>query len=438
MYSQRVFPRAVCTRNTQHRKFPKPVASSLRHVIQPLDLPEALEKILAATRPVAHSETVPIDAANGRFCAADTHADTDLPPFASSAMDGYALFAATTGLAPGSLNLRGESLAGHPYSGTLAHGECIRITTGAAVPATANAVVIQENCSVQDKVVHVHTNVAEGDNIRPPGQDIGRGDIVVPLGRSINAFDVSWLAACGITDIAVAVKPRLAVFSTGDELLEPGAELTAGKIFDANRRALLELLKELPVTITDLGILPDREERIADALTEASGTHDVLLTTGGVSVGDADLVKSVIETIGELDFWRLNLKPGKPLAFGHVGECLFFGLPGNPVSAIVTYLLLTRPALIRLCGGEPHPTKFYRATLTQPIQHSPGREEYQRGLLDFSAAGLQVSATGDQSSNRLATFSKANCLIRVPQESGDIASGEHLDVLPFFGLIDGR
>lgn len=379
---------------------------------------------------------MPIEEANGRFCAVDVHADTDLPPFASSAMDGYALFAEDGGFTPGLLNMPGESLAGHPYTGTLAPGECIRITTGAQVPVGANAVVIQENCSVQDQVVHVHTTVTEGANIRPTGQDIGRGDIVVPGGRSINAFDVSWLAACGITEVAVAEKPRLAVFSTGDELVEPGADLTAGKIFDANRRALLELLKKLPVTITDLGILPDRTERITDALTEAAGTHDVLLTTGGVSVGDADLVKSVIEAIGELDFWRLNLKPGKPLAFGHISGCLFFGLPGNPVSAIVTYLLIVKPAIIRLCGGRRQPPKFYQATLTQPIQHSPGREEYQRGLLDFSTSGLQVSATGDQSSNRLATFSKADCLIRVLQDSGDVASGAQIDVLPFFGFLD--
>ncbi len=353
-------------------------------------------------------------------------------------MDGYALFAAATGFAPGLLNIGGESLAGHPYSGTLAPGECIRITTGAQVPLGTNAVIIQENCSVQDQLLHTHATVTEGANIRPPGQDIRRGDIVVHLGRRINAFDVSWLAACGITEIAVAVKPRLAVFSTGDELLEPGDELVAGKIFDANRRALLELLKALPVTITDLGILPDSTERITIELTEASATHDVILTTGGVSVGDADFVKSVIETIGNLDFWRLNLKPGKPLAFGRVGECLFFGLPGNPVSAIVTYLLIAQPAMIQLCGGNPQPAKFFRATLTQAIQHSPGREEYQRGLLDFSTAGLQVSATGDQSSNRLATFSNADCLIRVPQKSAEIASGEHIDVLPFFGLIDAR
>ena len=410
----------------------------MRYVIQPLDLPEALEKILAATRPVARIGTVPIEAANGRFCAADTHADTDLPPFASSAMDGYALFAEAAGFGPGSLNNHGESLAGHPYSGTLAPGACIRITTGAQVPASANAVVIQENCSVRDRVVHIHTTVTAGANIRPPGQDVGCGDIVVPRARRINAFDVSWLAACGITEITVTQKPRVAVFSTGDELVEPGSGLGAGKIFDSNRRALLELLKELPVTITDLGILPDRTRRIADALTQASATHDLLLTTGGVSVGDADFVKSVIETIGELEFWRLNLKPGKPLAFGHIGDCLFFGLPGNPVSAIVTYLLIAQPALIRLCGGDPQPTKFYRATLTQPIQHSPGREEYQRGLLDFAAAGLQVSATGDQSSNRLATFSKADCLIRVPQESAEVAGGEFVDVVPFFGLIQAR
>lgn len=349
-------------------------------------------------------------------------------------MDGYAF-----ALEPGTVALKtydcvGDSLAGHPFARTLSFGECIRITTGAEVPASANTVIIQENCSRQGNLVHIRSQALPGDNIRPPGHDISQGDVIVSCGRRLNAFDVSWLAACGLTEIEVTTKPRIAIFSTGDELLEPGSELGAGKIFDANRQVLRELLRELPVVVTDLGILPDVRERILDALTEASREHDVLLTTGGVSVGDADFVKPVVEEIGSLDLWRLNLKPGKPLAFGRIGDCLFFGLPGNPVSAIVTYLLIAQPALIKLCAGEGDPVRRYRACLVQPLKHSAGREEYQRGLLDYSAANLQVLVSEDQSSNRLASFTKADCLVRIPKDAGDLVVGQEVEILPFFGL----
>ena len=350
-------------------------------------------------------------------------------------MDGYAFWRETDTDLAVTFDCVGDSLAGHPFLGTLAAGECIRITTGAEVPAVANTVVMQENCSRQGQRVRMQTQAQLGNNIRPPGHDIGLGDVIVAPGKQLNAFDISWLAACGLVEIEVTAKPRIAVFSTGDELLEPGGVLSAGKIYDANRRTLLELLKKLPVVVTDLGILPDLHAHIHDALLQASRQHDVLLTTGGVSVGDADFVKAVVDEIGRIDLWRLNLKPGKPLAFGQIGDCLFFGLPGNPVSAIVTYLLIAQPALIELCGGTSARVYGYRALLAQPLEHREGREEYQRGLLDYSAASLQVRISEDQSSNRLASFTKADCLVRIPKNVGNLALGEEVEVLPFFALF---
>ena len=225
-------------------------------------------------------------------------------------------------------------------------------------------------------------------------------------------LDVGWLAACGITHVTVVRKIRVALFSTGDELAEPGSKLGPGQIYDANRYALTQLLRDLPLDVVDLGILPDDPERIETAMLQAGNSCDVLLTSGGVSVGDADFVKDVVQKIGHLEIWRLNLKPGKPLAFGRVGETLFFGLPGNPVSSIVTFLLMVKPALLALAGVTSHDPPGFTATLTQTIRHKPGREEYQRGRLKRIDEQTLVEVTGDQRSNRLATFTRV--AIRLP------------------------
>jgi molybdopterin molybdotransferase len=246
---------------------------------------------------------------------------------------------------------------------------------------------------------------------------------------------VGWIAACGITEVDVVGLPRVAVFSTGDELASPGTPLHKGQIYDSNRFAVAALLEALPARVTNLGILPDQPNAIEEALSAAARSHDLLLTSGGVSVGDADYVKEVVDSLGALELWRMNMKPGKPLAFGRVADALFLGLPGNPVSTIVTFLLIARPLILRLAGTEPSEPLSITAELEGPLRHNPGREEYQRGVMRVERGKRKVRVSGDQSSNRMATFSGADCLIRISKHSEDLPSGTEVEVLPFQGLL---
>ncbi len=375
-----------------------------------------------------------MSALNGRVAAADIRAPVNLPPFPSSAMDGYACRARD--LAEKShLQRVGESMAGHPFEGSIGPGECVRITTGAAVPDGLDTVVIQENTRVEDDRIEILEAPAAGANVRATGHDVKTGEVVIRQGQRLNPMDVGWIAACGIADAVVVELPRIAVFSTGDELVMPGEALNAGQIFDSNRIAVSALLSALPARVTDLGILPDDPDRIRTALLHAAAEHDLLLTSGGVSVGDADYLKEVVDSIGSLDLWRMNLKPGKPIAYGRVAETPFLGLPGNPVSTIVTFLLVARPVVLSLAGTEPEAPFSTTALLEGSLRHNPGREEFQRGVMRMVAGERHVRVSGDQSSNRLATFSGADCLIRIPKSSVDLPEGAAVEVLPFHGLL---
>jgi molybdopterin molybdotransferase len=366
--------------------------------------------------------------------AEDVQAPVSLPPFHSSAMDGYACRSEDLAT-DATLRLVGESLAGHPFRGSLTAGQCIRITTGAAVPDSADTVVIQEDTRRDDANVILTEVPVPGANIRAIGHDVRRGETIAHQGQLLNPMDLGWIAACGVRSVSVFRRPRVAIFSTGDELVEPGGALSDGQIYDSNRYALAALLSHLPAEVTDLGVLPDEPDTIENALRDAASTNDLLLTSGGVSVGDADYVKGVVESLGALSLWRMNLKPGKPLAFGRVGHVPFLGLPGNPVSTIVTFLLVARPVIYRLSGAKQQGPLIQHARLGKPIRHNPGREEYQRGILSRDGDEQWVEVTGDQSSNRLATFSGADCLIRIPKESVDLEAGIQVEVLPFYGLI---
>ena len=398
----------------------------------PLDLDAARQRILARIPAPEAVERVAVDQALGRVAAEDCLARTDLPPFDASAMDGYA-FQWRPGLKQ--FRVVGTSLAGHPFAGRAADGEAVRITTGAALPDDCDTVVIQEDCALSGTVLSLNGAPEPGSNIRRQGHDLRQGDVVAARGRRLNAFDIGTLAAAGIDAATVFARPCVAVFSSGDELQGPGAALTHGNIYDSNRYAVASLLSQLPVAVRNLGVLADDAGVIGDALREASAECQFILTSGGVSVGDADLVKSTLERLGELDFWRLNLKPGKPLAFGRIGQALLMGLPGNPVSTVVTYLLLAKPAVEALCGMAPQKPLILRCQLTQAVRHKSGREEYLRGTSTTAQSAAQVTPTGDQSSNRMSTFAAANCLIRIPKSDGDLPAGAWVEVLPFTGLV---
>jgi len=340
-----------------------------------------------------------------------------------------------SGAPPYRLAIAGESYAGHPWNDKVPAGQTIRIFTGAPVPAGLDCVVIQEDCDWDTAGVTVRVSASPGDNIRQAGHDVRAGQSLLSAGTRITAFHLGWMSACGVTEICVYRRPRIAIFSTGDELVEPGGRLQAGQIYDANRHMLRLLLARLPVHLDDFGILPDDPQRIRDAIQRAAATCDAVVTSGGVSVGDADWVKRIVDEMGVLKFWKLNLKPGKPLAYGRIGQALFFGLPGNPVSTVVTALMLARPALLKLSGSVYQPPLRVAARLADSIEHRPGREEFQRGCFYQQDGEILVSVTGDQSSNRLASFADANCLIQIPKHNGDLVQGDQVVILPFSGLL---
>ena len=395
-----------------------------------LNVDAALGKLLAAVKPVEGSESVPVADALDRIVADDIAAPVDLPPFDASAMDGYAVAAAGfAGEPPHAVEVIGESLAGHPSSARVSGTQAVRIFTGAPMPTGADAVVIQEDTRAGTGGIMLTETPGHGDNVRPRGHDIARGARIARGGDRLDAYRLSWLTACGIARVEVKRRVRVAIFSTGDELMDVGKSLGPGQIYDSNRFALARLMADQPVELNDLGCLPDSPDAIRAALERAAASADMILTSGGVSVGDADYVRDIVEQIGRLAFYRIAMKPGKPLAVGRIGDADFFGLPGNPISTIVTFLLFVVPAIAVRAGGRHTPPLAFDAVLADRIAHSPGRREYQRGIAENAGGDLVVRSTGDQSSNRLATFDGANCLIRVPEDRGDLAAGETVSII---------
>ena len=303
------------------------------------------------------------------------------------------------------------------------------------MPARCDTVVIQEHVQRHDANIVLQARPIMQTNVRPPGHDIGRGAVLAAAGLRLGAFDLAWLTACGLTSVQVRPRIRLALFSTGDELRSAGDALRPGQIYDANRFVLQQLLRDAPVNIEDLGILPDDPKLIEATLKAAAARHDVVMTSGGVSVGDADYVRDIVERLGRIEFWKIAIKPGKPLAYGRIGDCHFFGLPGNPVSTIVTFLMLVKPILATLAGAPDEIPLKVEAKLSCDIAHEPGRVEYQRGAYSIGAHGISVQPTSDQSSNRIGSFRGANCLIEVPRISGNLARGTSIAILPLTGLL---
>jgi len=405
-----------------------------------LTIDEALKQLSDLIKPTSDRESVPVAASLGRVVAQDIHSPVPVPAFANSAMDGYAVrYGDLQASGSTTLAVQGQSLAGHPFDGALLPNHAIRIFTGAVLPKGADSIVIQENTTAGDEPnVVIHERPNEGAYVRPIGHDVAKDSLLLAKGVRMRAFEIASATTSGLTQVEVYKPLRVGVFATGDELRVPGTALADGEIYESNRVAITQLLNGLPLTITDLGILPDTAEATRQALQTACIDQDVLITSGGVSVGDADFVRGAIEKLGAIDFWRLNLRPGKPFAFGHLstkeGQCLIFGLPGNPVSTIVTLLLLVKPALWHMAGSQTTAPQIVRVPLAVPVSHSPGRNEYQRGRLEPSANGGVVTTTSDQSSNRLQSFASSNCLFLVPGEVAEIAAGELVDVLLFEGL----
>jgi len=402
-----------------------------------LTVEQAQALIDRIVEPVDGSERVFLRAALDRVLATDVTAPFDVPPHRNSAMDGYAVRAADLP-AEGDTRLAviGESFAGRPFAGKLGAGQAVRIMTGAVVPEGVDTVIMQEHVQRDGDTITVPSGQRAGDNVRHPGEDMKRGDLVLEAGRRLNAADIGLLASFGIAEIDVHRHPVVAFFSTGDELKGIGTPLGEGDIYDSNRYTLHALLERLPVDIRDMGVIPDDPVAVRAAFIEASAHADVVITSGGVSVGDADYVKQTLDELGKVDFWKIAMKPGRPLAFGRLGEAVFFGLPGNPVSAMATFTLFARPALIKRAGATPATPLTLRARAQGRLKKRPGRKDYQRGILGQADDGtLTVETTGLQGSHVLSSMSRADCFIALPRETGDVEAGEWVEVIPFSGLF---
>jgi molybdopterin molybdotransferase len=402
----------------------------------PVDTARAL--IRQFLTPVAAVERVHVRHALDRVLAGDIVSPLDVPGHDNSAMDGWAVrFADLQGET--TLKRVGESFAGAPYAGAIGAGEAVRIFTGAVMPAGADTVVMQERArEIPGGVTIAAGAVAKaGQNRRFAGEDLQRGALVFRAGQPLRPAEIGMLASLGIGEVGVYRKLRVAFFSTGDELKSIGQPLAAGQIYDSNRYTLYGMLVRLNCDIVDMGVVPDAPDALERAFATAAANADVVITSGGVSVGEADFVKQLLDKLGEVLFWKIAMKPGRPLAYGKIGGAHFFGLPGNPVSVMVTFYEFVRDALLVLQGrAGVEPVPLFKATLAASIRKAPGRTEFQRGILSRDeTGGWQVRTTGDQGSGILSSMSHANCFIVLGAETGNVAAGEAVDVQLLEGLI---
>jgi molybdopterin molybdotransferase len=362
-----------------------------------------------------------------RITFTDITSGINIPSFRNSSMDGYAL--QSHDQQKDTLKVVGTSWAGKPFTRAVNEGECIRIFTGAYVPDDCDCVVMQENVSRIEETIKISAWPKQEENIRNIADDTQKGQVLLTKGKQLKPADIGLLAACGIADVAVYKAITVGFFSTGDELVSMGSQLKLGQIFDSNRYTLHALLTEAGVTPVDMGVIPDNPSAVEAALLSASRDCDVIITTGGVSVGEADFITDVLEKIGTVDLWKIAIKPGKPLIFGHIDKAAFFGLPGNPVSVMVTFQQIVIPALQKMMGYKKlQQAVTLQARTTETIKKQPGRIEFQRGLVENNKGELIVRSTGGQGSHMLSSMSKANCLIVLDQTSGDVEKGQYVSI----------
>ena len=394
---------------------------------------DALKNIYTAISPISETEIVPIRESLNRVLAAEIISSLNVPTATNSAMDGYALHGADIPKEGTSkLGVIGTAFAGKPYQGKVAQGECVRIMTGAVMPDTTDTVIIQEHVERTDDIILIDSETKSGSNVRQAGEDVAVGDIVLKKGARIRAADIGVIASLGIGEIEVSRKLRVAFFSTGDELCSIGEELKNGNIYDSNRYSLFGMLSELNVTIMDMGVIRDNREDLQQAFESAATKADVIITTGGVSVGEADYVKEILQETGTVNFWKVAMKPGRPLAFGQIKDAHFFGLPGNPVSVMVTFSQFVKPALRHLMAETETETFTMRVPCISKLKKRPGRVEYQRGILERDKNNQWVvKKTGAQGSGILRSMSQANCFIILPMDGETVEPGTIVEVQPF-------
>lgn len=399
---------------------------------------EAREFILARTVPVSGAENATLRGALGRVLAEDVAAPFDVPGFDNSAMDGYACRAADlSDSAETVLRETGCALAGAPSAADAGENQCVRITTGAPVPKSADIIVpLEETRAENGDIFIAAARRKKGAHIRAAGEDLRRGETALAAGTLCGPAEIGMLGSLGMASVKIKRKVRAAFFSTGDELKQQGEELRPGEIYDSNRHTLFSMLARMNMETLDLGAAADSPESVAEIMDAAAENADVVFAAGGASVGEADFIRPALASRGEVLFWKVAMRPGRPLAYGKLGEADFFGLPGNPVSVMVCFYQFARAALWKRAGrcGDLTPPSF-SAAAAAPFKKSPGRTEYQRGILRPANGGWEVFPTGDQGSGILSSMARANCFVVLEEGRGAVSAGETVSVQLFEGLV---
>ena len=386
--------------------------------------------------PVSGIARVPVRSALGRVLAEDVISPVNVPGHRNSAMDGWTMRFEDLQFGEATLTEIGTSFAGQPFSGKLNKGECVRIFTGGVVPEGADVVVMQERATKNGKAITFPAGQQRGQNVREAGEDLREGAIALAKGRIVRPAELGLIASLGIGEVSVYRPLRVVFFSTGDELVQIGKLLGAGQIYDSNRYTLHGMLTRLGCDVIDMGVVRDDPAILEQAFRDASAIADVVITSGGVSVGEADFVKQLMDKLGEVVFWKIAMKPGRPLAYGKIGRAHFFGLPGNPVSVMVTFYQFVRDALLTLQGVAPLPVQpLLKAVCTSPIKKAPGRTEFQRGILYLEDGVFKVRVTGEQGSGILKSMSDANCFIMLHDDVGNVAAGATVEVQILEGVL---
>ncbi|HHF0510684.1 TPA: bifunctional molybdopterin-guanine dinucleotide biosynthesis adaptor protein MobB/molybdopterin molybdotransferase MoeA [Vibrio antiquarius] len=400
-----------------------------------LSVVQGQEKVLSLVNTVSEIEACKIENAYGRVLAEDIISPVNVPQYTNSAMDGYAI--RSDDVDRDSYQVVAEVMAGHAYDQPLEVGQAVKIMTGAPTPLNGDTVVMREQASQEgDKVTFDGANIKAGQNVRQAGEDLAIGSDVFTAGTRLASPEMGMIASLGFGEANVFRKLKVAVFSTGDEVQAPGTEQKANSIYDSNRFTIMGMLEKLGCEILDFGILEDNEQLMIEALENASAQADVVMTSGGVSVGDADYIKLALDKLGQIDFWRINMRPGRPLAFGQINNKPFFGLPGNPVAVMVSFINFVEPALRKMQGEQGWKPLKVNAIATENLRSRQGRTEFSRGIYELDDTGrLTVRTTGKQGSGILRSMSEANCLIEISPAVDTVKAGESVTIIPLQGRI---